>query len=252
MKKAYLLAAAAAVMMMTGCSDADSNGNKNRTTTATKAAVSEVVSSDSEGTGTSAPQDSSVGNTQTQPTEAVTTTTVSDESSESEPEPMIQSDVKCDSSRISSAEFGIDISYPDGWEVKSYEIKDNSSSQTVAAAVNDDLGVFSTVELITFEDDRKVSGKEYLEKLKQAYTELITPDESDPDSTSDITIEEGSAGDAKTVLVSYKQKEKTSYVYTFVYEAGGSESRFLQFSYAFSESDNTEHIMTALEEMMSR
>ena len=236
-------------MMLTGCSDADSNGSKNRTTTSTTA-VSEEVSSSAETTTTSAPQDSSSETeTTTKQTEATTTTPEPDSS---EPETKAVSDIKCDSSRISSAQFGVDVSYPDGWEVKSYELKDDKPSQTAATVFNDDLGVSSTVELIVFDDGKKVSCDDYLEKLKQAYTELTAPDEGDPMSVSDVTIDEGEAGKAKTIHLSYTQRGVKSYIYTFVFGSESRENSFLQFTYAFSDSDNTEHIKTALEEMMSR
>ena len=239
-------------MMLTGCSDADSNGSKNRTTTSTTA-VSEEVSSSAETTTTSAPQDSSSETeTTTKQTEVTTTTTPEPDSSEPEPETKAVSDIKCDSSRISSAQFGVDVSYPDGWEVKSYELKDDKPSQTAATVFNDDLGVSSTVELIVFDDGKKVSCDDYLEKLKQAYTELTAPDEGDPMSVSDVTIDEGEAGKAKTIHLSYTQRGVKSYIYTFVFGSESRENSFLQFTYAFSDSDNTEHIKTALEEMMSR
>ena len=255
MKKAFILAAAAA-MMLTACSEADSNTSKDRTTTATKeAAVSEETSSEAETatTTTAAPQNSSESETQTQQT-SVTTTTAADSSEpdSSQEDDMPQTDIRCDSKRIASADFGVDISYPDGWEVKGYEIKNDKPSQTVAMVSNDDLGVSSTVELINFEDSIKVSGEEYLEKLSQVYTELTTPDEGDPMSVSDVEMTEGSAGDAKTIFISYTQRGVKSYIYTFVFENKNSDNSFLQFSYAFSESDNTEHIKTALSDMMSK
>ena len=251
MKKAYLLAAVAAAMMMTACGGGEENGSKNRTTTSTtKAQVSEESSSQAEDTvtTTAASQDSSGQETQTQQT-VTDDSSQPDSSSQPEAQPV---EIKTDGSRITAPDFGVDISYPDGWEVKGYDTEAGKASQTAAIASNEDLGVTSTVELICFKEGIKVSCGDYLEKLKQAYTELTAPDEGVPMSVGDVTIDEGSSGRAKTMLLSYTQRGVKCYIYTFVFDSGERENCFLQFSYAFSESDNTEHIKTALSDMMSK
>ena len=255
MKRAYLLAALAAAMMMTACGGGEENGSKNRTTTSTTVSEADISGQETSSlteTVTQPPQDSSAQDTQTQPT-ADTSSQPDDESSK-EPETPAESPVKCEGSRIMAADFGIDITYPGGWNVKGYDAGGNETSTTVATVMNEDLGVSSTVELISFEgnleEGRQVTADEYLKSLRQAYTELTAPDDGDPMSVSDVDIQEGSTGKAKTVSLSYTQRGVKSYLCTYVYQNEKKENSFLQFSYAFSDSDNTEHIKKALDEMM--
>ena len=259
MNKAYLTILLTAAMMMTGCGGGDDNGSKDRTTTTTSstAAESDEITSQGSQAETTPPQDSSEEQTetQTQPTED-SSQPDDDSSSQDDKDTKPNVEIKVEGSRITAADFGIDISYPDGWEVKSYEIDDQAPAANVAAVFNDDLGISSTVELVSLTEgigkDRSVTLDEYIENLKQAYTELTTPDEGDPRGLSDATLDEGFAGKAKTVFLSYSQRGVKCYMYTFVFKNEKQDNSFLQFSYAFSDSDNTEHIKTALKDMMSK
>lgn len=229
MKKAYLLALAMGIMLMAGCSSsADENGHKNRTTTPAK---TPAVSEDS--------------------SEAAVTTSTADSGKEAAEE------IKVEKSRITSKAFFADISYPDGWEIKAGKGDEGSLSKTVALGSNDDLGVSMSAELLSFDDEieegRLISDDELTEKLKQAYTDMTgdVSDADDPMSISDISFEEGSIGNAKTLLFGYTQRNVRAYLYTFIFREGKDKNRFLVFSYAYSDSENAEHIKTALEQMMS-
>ena len=270
MKKAYFFTAAACLAMMTGCSNADENGNKNRTTTPAKTVLSEQVSSEQESSTevTNVSEDESTGTETTVPVTTQepdrTEDSSGDESSsetdetttEKTGQDIPQETVKIEKNRISSKSYGIDVSYPDGWVIKSYNDRDENYTETIASASNEDLGVTSTVELVTFdesvEEGRKVSTDEFIENLKQAYTEMTSSD-TDPDDpmrVTDVSIEDGSSGKARTILLSYTQRNVKTFFYTFVFRESEEENHFMVFSYAYSDSENAQRIKTALEEMM--
>lgn len=264
MKKKVIFALAMAAMMMTGCSNSDSS-SKDRTTTTTKVTAAEQESSsEQQTTTTTAANDSSEAETitttsaqadESSQAEESSSGNENDSSSEVEGPPVDESTIKVDNSKISSKDFGIDINYPDGWVIKEYDDAENKVSKTVASAANDDLGVTASVQLIDFnnevENGRTITTDELKENIKQTYSELSNgADANDPMGASDITIDEGQTDKASTILLSYTQRNVRSYYYTFIYTEEGDTNRFMVFSYSYSESENSDSIKTAIEEMM--
>ena len=255
MKKITILALVMAAMMITACSNSDSS-SKDRTTTTTKKAAAEESSSEQETVTTITAADESseaeeVTTTQTTESKKETDSSKSEDDSSGQEQ---GDDIKLADNKVTSKSFGVDISYPDGWEIKEYEPDMDNTTQTIARVSNEDLGVSTMVNVMDFtsklEEGRTVSAQEITENLKSALTESSS-DPEDPMNAKDITSEEGQIGNATTMLLSFVQRNAKLYTYTFVYKDSEVENRFLVFSYAYSDGDNADNIKTAIEEMMS-